>query len=208
MKKFVLAFTFVLVGCSQQAKFADSSSKQEEILLIHSTKEQNDSRFYAFQQKCISEIEKINDNSQANPQKDWIKTLSAEGEQYFAPNWSFFKEKYGKYLSSAYNDWLKHLDETERIVDDAALLIEPDKLRTYVIYLENFIDQNLNFIAIPNVKERLKWYLDIYLNGLDNSPIYDHQTHIISPKFKISYERFLSENKNSKYFRIVQERNK
>lgn len=183
----------MLVGCSQQAKLADSSSKQEEILLIHSTKEQNDSRFYAFQQRCISEIETMNRNPEKNLRKNWIKTLSSEGEQYFAPNWRFFKEKYGKYLSSAYNDWLKHLDETERIVDDAALLIEPDKLRTHVIYLENFVDQNRNFIAIPDVKARLKWYLDIYLNGLDNSPIYDHQTHIIFPKFKISYERFLSD---------------
>lgn len=200
----LIVFTvLVLAGCSHQI---DSSNNSQKMLSLTCSKnELNDMKFYAFQQKCIASLDEM--NSGKNPQKtDWVKVVKAEGQEHAALNWKFLKEKYGKFLSPAYNDWLKHLDETERIVEDAVLLIEPDELRKHIIYLEDFVEKNENFIAITDVKSRLNWYLNIYLNGVDNSPVYDRKNCGISPKFRTSYERFLRKNKKSKYFRMVQQR--
>ena len=98
---------------------------------------------------------------------------------------------------------MSYLDETECVVEDNGLNIDHDKLRIYIIELENFIDKNPNFAAIEEVRSRLNWYVDIYLNGLDNTPLYNRQNHSILPRVKISYERFLSVNYTSKYYPLV-----
>ena len=201
MKKISVIVFVMLVGCAQQIDL--QNPLQKELSLNYADKKLNDTRFYAFQQKCTKEIEKINQNHD-DQKKEWMKTLTAEGEQYFILNWKFLKEKYGKYLSKAYNDWLIHLDQTEKIVDDAALRIDHDQLRVYLIELENFIDKNPDFIAIKEVKARLNWYLMIYLSGLDNSPIYDKYGNLFMLQdVKLSYEKFLSENSSSKYLPLV-----
>ena len=52
----------------------------------------------------------------------------------------------------------------------------------------------------------LQSYLIIYLEGVDNSPIFDKwNTRKMKPEFKTSYEKFLSENKDSKYYPMVEE---
>lgn len=122
----------------------------------------------------------------------------SEGMPYIAPNWKYLQKRFGKYLSPTYNRWLIHLAETENIVDDALLLITPDELRRNVIFLEHLSEKNHNFVAIEDVKSRLSWYLNLYLNGSDNSPVFEK--HEMRPEFRTSYEKFLSENKNSKYY--------
>lgn len=197
----VSSFFLALAGCSQLIELQNDS---QEMTLNYTNKDVNDAKFYMFQQECSATIEKINKNSNENYQQtDWMKILTAEGEPYFSLNWKFLKEKYGGYLSQAYNWWLNHLDKTERIVDDAALLIDHDRLRIYIIELEKFIDRNPKFVDIEEVKSRLSWYLNIYLSGLDNTPIYDRRTHTINQEVRLSYEKFLSENRNSKYCPLV-----
>ena len=54
---------FLLIGCS---KFA-------------ADQDWNDTKFYAFQQKCLAEIEAFNMGTKHNAQNiDWMKTLISE----------------------------------------------------------------------------------------------------------------------------------
>jgi len=178
---------FLLIGCSQ---FAENEDR-------------DDAKFYAFQQECLAKIEKINKTNSNYRKSGWMKSLFSEGSEYFAPNWSFFKERYGEQLSQSYNYWLNHLDETEQIAEDAGLIIDHDKLRIYIIELENFIDKNPNFVAIKEVKSRLNWYVNAYLTGLDNTPLYDRYDRFLRPEVRVSFERFLSLNYTSKYYPLV-----
>lgn len=165
----------------------------------------NDAAFYVLKQKLISIINALNENNTVTPEeasyKNYVvKIKISEGTPYFAPNWKFIKERYGKYLSRAYNDWLAHLDASEKIVEDAALMITPDKLREYIIYLEDFIEKNRNFADLTEVEKRLELYVHWYLHGLDNLPVYDYSSGIMKSDYRLSYEKFLSENTKSKYY--------
>ena len=168
---------------------------------------ESDTIFYNFQKKYLATIERLNaelnlrESTEKSHPSNWVKMLMSEGMPYFAPNWKYLQKRFGKYLSSTYNDWLLHLDETENIINDAYLLVTPDRLRHNIIFLEHLSETNHNFIAIKDIKSRLSWYLNLYLKGSDNSPVFDK--YGIRPKFRTSYEKFLSENKNSKYYPTV-----
>ena len=91
-------------------------------------------------------------------------------------------------------------------MQDGGLMVPPDTLREYIIFLEKFVEQNPEFILISDAKDILESYLMTYLEGIDNSPIFDKwNTRKMLPEFKTSYEKFLSENKDSKYYPMVEE---
>ena len=91
-------------------------------------------------------------------------------------------------------------------MQDAGLMVPPDTLREYIISLEKFVEQYPDFVLIGDVKDVLDSYLMTYLEGIDNSPIFDKwDTRKMLPEFKASYEKFLSENKDSKYYPMVEE---
>lgn len=220
-KVIVVSFSFVvLFGCSREivsqnklAKNAHNKVLPEhlfdicnslEIKLSATSKHESDAIFYDFQHKYIVIIDKLNTKTdldritKKSHLSKWIKILMSEGISYIAPNWKYLQKRFGKYLSPTYNYWLIHLDKTENIIDDASLLITPDELRRNIISLECLSEVNRDFIAIEDVKSRLSWYLDLYQNGADNSPVFDKNG--IYPEYRTSYEKFLSENKNSKYY--------
>ena len=81
--------------------------------------------------------------------------------------------------------------------------VPPDKLREYIIYLENFIERNKDFVAITDVAETLEQYLYLYLNGADNTLVYDREIGRMVKEFRESYRNFLADNQKSKYYRFV-----
>ena len=200
----ILFSSAILFGCdrnisSQNDLMQDATNfgcNSVEAKLSVATRDESDVIFYDFQKKCEADL-----NENIEKSCPWIKILMLEGMPYAAFDWGYFQKRFGKYLSPAYNSWLIHLAETEKIIDDALLLITPDELRQHIIFLEHLSEMNHNFVAIKDVKSRLSWYLDLYLNGSDNSPVFDK--HGIRSEFRTSYEKFLSENKNSKYYSRV-----
>jgi len=166
--------------------------------------DRNDAKFYAFQQECLAKIEKINKMNSNYQNSGWIRELFREEGNYFVPDWDGIKYRYGGSgsLSQAYNDWLDHLSETW-LITEPNQNIDHDKLRIYIIELENFLEKNPNFVAIKEVKSRLNWYVNAYLTGLPNIPLYNRQDHSMRPEVRVSFERFLSLNYTSKYYPLV-----
>lgn len=206
--KFVL-LSMALAGCSTEQQAVKENSKNFEnlnsmdanFLQQVSITKNNDTAFYIFKQKLIATINEMNNAELSMKHTDsMVKIRTSEGTPYFAPNWRYIRERYGKYLSQAYNDWLAHLDASENIVEDAALMITPDKLREYIIYLEDFIEKNQNFVDLTEIEKRLELYVNWYLHGLDNSPVYDYSSGVMKSDYRLSYEKFLSENTKSKYY--------
>ena len=153
-------------------------------------------------EKYIKNID-INDNYYKN---NWIKIPCVEGSYFYTVNSEYLLNNYGQYLSDAYKDWLKFILKRESIMQDGGLSVPPDKLREYIIYLEKFIEQYPDFILISDANDILKSYLMTYLEGIDNSPIFDKwNTRKMLPEFKESYEKFLIENKYSKFYPMVNE---
>ena len=189
--------------------------KQEESIFYSNvnSSSNNDILFNKLYNKYLDAINILNltgyyDNKDLSVyyHNNWVKLISSEGSYYYGINYNYLINKYGQYLSKEYKEWLKHLSETEHLVEDACLNVKPDKLREYIVYLEDSITKNPDFLLNNDIRDRIKSYLSIYLEGMDNSPVFDTwNTKRINTDFKSSYEKFLTENTNSKYYPMVEE---
>ena len=196
-------------------KYYKDYLEQDEIKFLNSAKshKDNDLEFSKLQMKLIKATDILNEkyieNIDVNDpyyKNNWVKIPFVEGSYFYAVNSEYLLNKYGKYLSGAYNEWLKFILKRESVMQDGGLAVPPDKLREYIIFLEKFTEQNPDFVLIGDAKDILESYLMTYLEGIDNSPIFDKwNTRKMLPEFKESYEKFLSENKDSKYYSMVEE---
>jgi len=177
------------------------------------TSKDNDIEFSKLQTKFIKATDFLNEKYAENIdisdiyyQRNWVKLSCIEGIYFYGVNSEYLIEKYGQYLSSAYNEWLKFIIKRETVMQDGGFMVPPDTVREYIILLEKFVNENPKFVLISDAKDILNSYLMIYLEGVDNSPIFDKwNTRKMKPEFKESYEKFLSENKDSIYYPMVEE---
>ncbi len=196
-------------------KYYKDYLEQDELSFLNKAKssENNDLEFNKLQMKFIKATDTLNEKYSGNIdtkdtyyQNNWVKISCIEGIYFYSVNSEYLQEKFGKYLSPAYNEWLKFTVKRETVMQDGGLSIPTDKLREYIIFLEKFTEQYPEFVLINDVKDILESYLMTYLEGIDNSPIFDKwNTRKMKPEFKTSYEKFLSENKDSKYYPMVEE---
>ena len=196
-------------------KYYETNLEQDEIKFFMNAKtsKDNDLEFSKLQMKFTKAMDILNDKyienidpNDAYYKNNWVKIPFVEGSYFYAVNSEYFLKKYGKYLSPAYNEWLKFIVKRESVMQDGGLKVPPDKLREYIISLENFVAQYPDFVLVGDAKDILESYLMTYLEGIDNSPIFDKwNTRKMLPEFKTSYEKFLSENKDSKYYPMVEE---
>ena len=196
-------------------KYYKENLEQDEINFLNKAKnsKENDSEFSKLQMKFIKATDVLNEKYTENIdindpyyKDNWVKLPCVEGSYFYAVNSGYLQKKYGKYLSPAYNEWLKFILKRESVMQDGGLTVPPDTLREYIISLEKFIKQYPEFVLIDDAQDFLESYLMTYLEGIDNSPIFDKwNTQKMLPEFKSSYEKFLSENKDSKYYPMVEE---
>ena len=196
-------------------KYYKENLEQDEINFLNKAKnsKDNDLEFSKLQTKFIKATDVLNEKYIENIEPEnsyyinnWVKVLYVEGCYLYAVNSEYLCEKYGKYLSPAYNEWLKFILKRESVMQDGGLIVPPDTLREYIICLEKFVEQYPEFVLIGDAKDLLESYLMTYLEGIDNSPIFDKwNTRKMLPEYKESYEKFLSENKDSKYYPMVEE---
>ena len=196
-------------------KYYKENLEQDEINFLNKAKnsKDNDLKFSKLQTKFIKATDVLNEKyieniDPENPyyRNNWVKVLYVEGCYIYAVNSEYLLEKYGKYLSPAYNEWLEFILKRESVMQDGGLMVPPDTLREYIISLEKFVEQYPDFVLIGDVKDVLDSYLMTYLEGIDNSPIFDKwNTRKMLPEYKASYEKFLAENKDSKYYPMVEE---
>ena len=196
-------------------KYYKENLEQDEINFLNKAKnsKDNDLEFSKLQTKFIKATDVLNEKyieniDPENPyyRNNWVKVLYIEGCYIYAVNSEYLSEKYSKYLSPAYNEWLKFILKRESVMQDGGLMVPPDTLREYIISLEKFVAQYPDFVLIDDAKDFLDSYLMTYLEGIDNSPIFDKwNTRKMLPEYKASYEKFLAENKDSKYYPMVEE---
>ena len=173
----------------------------------------NDIRFNKLQEKFTEAIDILNDDffDKINPndpyyKNNWVRMTETEGCNYYALNFKYIAEKYKKSISKEYYLWLMFLHETSDTIKGGGFVAKTDNLRKYLTFTENFIKDYPNFVRIDDVKRLESDYIYIYMFGLDNTPIFDkYDTKQINPGYKKSYEKFLAENKNSKYYPMISE---
>jgi hypothetical protein len=134
------------------------------------------------------------------------KLDESEGMYYVGEDGEWFLKEFGSILPE---DWNKYLQQRTKEVknqfsEDAGLLISWEELRDRIIYWEKYLIKYPTF----SEKEVIDFYLDVYirtyLTGMSNSSIADIETNKVQDKITKSYENFLTLNKQSKYYKLVE----
>lgn len=142
------------------------------------------------------------------------KLITLEGAFYPIIDYEALK-KYNKYLDDETKDYLdiKALESNEPSIIDAGIYISLDELANRLIMVENYIKKYPESIKNEELLRIYSSYLKLYLNGSDNSPIYNYEDNIILEDVLNSYKR-TAKNQDSitgeivgRYIEIIQENN-
>jgi len=121
----------------------------------------------------------------------------SEGDWYMAPDYNFYLED----VLNKYNLNIKHYlhfintENKTRVAHDGGLIISWEDLRLKIMRFEKFVEK---YPKLPETKSdiipKLDKFIDIYLFGLDNTPIKYNSKGVLQ-----SWKNFLTEQPNSRY---------
>lgn len=103
-----------------------------------------------------------------------------------------------------WQDWLYILSKRQNDFEDACLMISVEELRKAIVSISDFIKKYPNFVAKDDADEKLKYYYFYYLDGIDNSPIYDYETNKVKSSYINSYKTFIDTNKDCIGYKTVE----
>ena len=143
---------------------------------------------------------KIFDKLSMKTAKCDIGVAMSEGMVFFIPNYQNIIDKNKMYISPTMLEWLEYLKTSVSMVEDASLLIGVDEVRNNIVTLDELLKTHPDFVAKADVIKEIERNLNIYLNGLPNTPLYDNDNNVLRSEVKLSYEKFLNENKKCSYY--------
>ena len=147
--------------------------------------------------KLLDYKQKLKDNG--------FEISEEEGITFIQKDRDFISKHFYPYVSHIMKDYLSKLNQEnkEGFASDAELIIAPNIFVERMIWYENFINNNLNFLFISNCKENRKYLLTFSLIGMDNTPVFDNETNKLSEYYKDLYEYLISKHQNSQTTKII-----
>jgi len=191
---------------------ASEQSKQCRSLLFGDFRRYYDQMTQAY---IASVEEKLNEKYPLSAQKEkkyraefkkiGLRLDQSEGMYYVEADSAWFLKEFTSSLS---DEWKKFLEQSShekknRFMGDDAVMISWEDLEKRVIFWEKFLNDHPDFVKKSTVSDTLLLYSATYLKGSGNSPIYDWDTKKLKSDIRKSYENFLKQNTQSKYFEIV-----
>lgn len=139
---------------------------------------------------------------------------SAEGQYYPSADYHWLLNNFEIYISAGRKEYLKFClkEYQSHPFAEGMVNIPWDELRINIIILENILKNNPDFSEKNDIEKKINLYLQAYLGNSDNSQIGEkiiqENTDIcpLKQEVKQSYEKFIKENQNSKYYTAVQQR--
>ncbi|WP_373230119.1 hypothetical protein [Cohnella sp.] len=87
---------------------------------------------------------------------------------------------------------LMALESNEKTASDGGLVISLEELSRRTLTAESFVVTFPDTAERKKVEDRFIRYLNYYLVGLNNTPIFDYETFILLPEVKIQYEQMVA----------------
>lgn len=131
-----------------------------------------------------------------------FETYMAEGSYYLRYPYTNMTKLSN--VPQDWQDWLYILSKRQNDLEDACLMISVEELRKAIVSMSDFIKKYPNFVAKDDVDEQLKYYYFYYLDGIDNSRIYDDETNKVKPAYINSYKTFIDTNKDCIGYKTVE----
>ncbi|MDR7855419.1 hypothetical protein [Tissierella sp.] len=140
------------------------------------------------------------------------KLINLEGSFYPIRDYEKMKQ-YNNYISDEIKDYIaiKALDSDKPVAIDAGLVISYDELADRILKTENYIQKYSEGKKYEEMLRSYRTKLDIYLNGLDNTPIADYESKKIYKDVVDSYEKTINTKDSvtafvvSKYLDVIEE---
>lgn len=130
-----------------------------------------------------------------------IKAKKSEGIIYFVEDNDFNIQKFVPYLGKDWNDFYTiRKSENNELFDDGSLVITKEELRRRLIAWEEFLNTYPNFPENNEIKAKLNCYLSAYLRSQYD---FSADNQKISAESIESFNNFLEQNQNSKFYPIV-----
>lgn len=122
------------------------------------------------------------------------KLESVEGSLYPIVDYEALKA-YAPSLSDAMKAYvdLMAIESGDRTASDGGLTLDWDELAARVLTAENTLRQYPQSPKVDAVKARYKQYVQMYLFGLNNTPIYDWESYKLLAEVKTSYTKTAQE---------------
>ena len=130
----------------------------------------------------------------------------SEGMAYVGQSGGWIVKRFKNILPPEWIEYYAISDpETEKgFADDAALMITWEELAGRIVSWDRFLVKHPDFPLKRGISETVKLYLNIYLSGIDNTPVtVNYDDPKLHPELKQSYEAFLKNNKDSKYYPLI-----
>ena len=131
-----------------------------------------------------------------------FETYMAEGDYYLRYPYTNMTKLSN--VPQDWQDWLYILSKRQNDLEDAGLMISVEELRKAIVSISDFIKKYPNFVAKDDADEKLKYYYFYYLDGIDNSPIYDYETNKVKSSYINSYKTFIDTNKDCIGYKTVE----
>lgn len=131
-----------------------------------------------------------------------FETYMAEGSYYLRYPYTNMTKLSN--VPQDWQDWLYILSKRQNDLEDACLMISVEELRKAIVSMSDFIKKYPNFVAKDDVDKQLKYYYFYYLDGIDNSRIYDDETNKVKPAYINSYKTFIDTNKDCIGYKTVE----
>ncbi len=180
----------------------------------------SDKLFYAYIKELQSQVDLMNEYNVLNVRglggypemkqtdvdflmsKFCLKIVSTEVSNEFIIDYEKIYDNNKDLLSPQMLIWLEYLKNNTPLLVDGGLNVKIDKVRENIVNLENIVVNYPNFVARKDVIEALNKNVEVYYCiDFDNTAKFNRQTSILSEEYKNSYDKFLEENKNSKYYK-------
>jgi hypothetical protein len=128
----------------------------------------------------------------------------SEGNTWIKQDWNFVSKNFYGILSPTMKEYctFQNTINREETLEDGAFMISPTRLAERIIWLENFINLNPEFILIERCKLYYKSFLYLLLNGSDHSQILDDNENINS-KFSDAFNFITLEYSESKSAKLI-----
>lgn len=135
------------------------------------------------------------------------KLSASEGMYYPEIDYDKILKDFGGHASDKVAGYLEIMaaESNKHFATDAALIISPDELADRIVKAEKFIGSYPDFELVQQVEQFHSYYLQAYLLGLNNTPLFDYQTEKAKDSFVKSYENTINSQKGTKLAGILEE---
>ena len=138
-------------------------------------------------------------------EQNGFEISSTEGMAYLKQDRDYIAKNFYGYVSKTMRVYLEQVnrENKEGFQEDAGPTIEPKAFVDRVVWWENFITNNNNFMMLEDAKERKKYLLTFLIIGMDNTQVLSYDSSGIEEYYKTAYTYLQNKFPNSETAKII-----